>query len=61
MRCVWPEYCPRLSTLIRIAKPFQFSSALILLTYLLASVKTAYIRTYTQTLVPNPHHCRFHQ
>ena len=41
MRCVCHACYNKTSTRIRIAKPFPVSSALILLTYLLASVKTA--------------------
>lgn len=50
MRCVWLGFCPQPSTLVRIAEPSQFSSALMLLTYLLASVKTACSKGGTQLL-----------
>ena len=42
MRCVCIKYYLDTSTRIRIAKPFPFSSPLIFLTVLSASVKTAY-------------------
>ena len=50
MRCVWLGFCPQPSTQVRIAGPSQCSSALMLLTYSLASIKTACSKGSTQIL-----------